>query len=315
MSPGLIDTAAPLAARFTAPSAFVEAFARNRETIETVGAMQPHGFLLGLDQQDRVQLCSGTVERFLQRPLHAVLGETLPALLGKAPAAALLGALHTSGASTPFSAADHMLPALQLPTAGTDGIVEGVTDRTTAGSFTFEVIAHRVGQEGDTASSGVSSGFTGAGGGVVAISVSKLQNTRVFWFRKELVETEHWAGDPNEPAELAAGLQVANEELEAFSYSVSHDLRAPFRHISGFAEMLREEEAARLSEKGRHSLATILDSARFAGLLVDSVLEHARLRGRASRASRCAWSSWRTRSGRRWSPTSKRSWVAILHLT
>ncbi len=79
-----------------------------------------------------------------------------------------------------------------------------------------------------------------------------------------------------ELAELASGLQVANDELESFSYSVSHDLRAPFRHISGFSEMLREEEAERLSEKGRHYLATIMDSARFAGLLVDSLLEFAR---------------------------------------
>ena len=77
-------------------------------------------------------------------------------------------------------------------------------------------------------------------------------------------------------AELASGLQVANEELEAFSYSVSHDLRAPFRHISGFAEMLREEEGSRMSDRGRQYLATIMESARFAGLLVDSLLEFSR---------------------------------------
>ncbi len=79
-----------------------------------------------------------------------------------------------------------------------------------------------------------------------------------------------------ELAAMAAGLQVANEELEAFSYSVSHDLRAPFRHISGFSEMLKEEEADRMSAKGKHYLATIMDSARFAGLLVDSLLDFSR---------------------------------------
>jgi light-regulated signal transduction histidine kinase (bacteriophytochrome) len=80
-----------------------------------------------------------------------------------------------------------------------------------------------------------------------------------------------------EMAQLAAGLKVANEELEAFSYSVSHDLRAPFRHISGFSELLREEEAERMSERGRRYLATIMDSARFAGLLVDSLLDFSRI--------------------------------------
>ena len=77
-------------------------------------------------------------------------------------------------------------------------------------------------------------------------------------------------------AELAAGLKIANDELEAFSYSVSHDLRAPFRHISGFSEMLKEEEAERMSERGKHYLATIMNSAKFAGSLVDSLLEFSR---------------------------------------
>ncbi len=79
-----------------------------------------------------------------------------------------------------------------------------------------------------------------------------------------------------ELAALASGLQVANEELEAFSYSVSHDLRAPFRHISGFSEMLKETEGNRLSERGQSYLATIMESARFAGNLVDSLLDFSR---------------------------------------
>ncbi len=79
-----------------------------------------------------------------------------------------------------------------------------------------------------------------------------------------------------ELAELTQDLQVANQELEAFSYSVSHDLRAPFRHISGFAEMLRDEESDRLTDRGRRYLATILESARFAGLLVDGLLDFSR---------------------------------------
>lgn len=80
-----------------------------------------------------------------------------------------------------------------------------------------------------------------------------------------------------ELASLAADLKLANKELEAFSYSVSHDLRAPFRHISGFAELLREEEAGHLTDKGQHYIETIIDSARFAGLLVDSLLNFSRI--------------------------------------
>ena len=105
-----------------------------------------------------------------------------------------------------------------------------------------------------------------------------------------------------ELAELASGLRVANEELEAFSYSVSHDLRAPFRHISGFSEMLKEEEAGRMSERGRYYLSTIMNSARFAGTLVDSLLDF-------SRFAR----SKMTRSPISMESLVDREWEAVLH--
>ena len=75
-----------------------------------------------------------------------------------------------------------------------------------------------------------------------------------------------------ERAQLTAELERSNQELEAFSYSVSHDLRAPFRHILGYAELLGEEEDARLSPEGRRYLGTIIESAQFAGALVDNLL-------------------------------------------
>lgn len=75
-----------------------------------------------------------------------------------------------------------------------------------------------------------------------------------------------------ELAEMAEELNRTNKELEAFSYSVSHDLRAPLRHIAGYAELLGEYEAGKLSEKGTRYLDNIGESAKFAGTLVDSLL-------------------------------------------
>lgn len=68
-----------------------------------------------------------------------------------------------------------------------------------------------------------------------------------------------------------------NRELEAFSYSVSHDLRAPLRHVSGFAEKLQRHLGERADEKSLHYLDTISGAARRMAALIDDLLVYSRL--------------------------------------
>jgi light-regulated signal transduction histidine kinase (bacteriophytochrome) len=82
-------------------------------------------------------------------------------------------------------------------------------------------------------------------------------------------------------AELAEELGRANKELEAFSYSVSHDLRAPLRHIVGFSDLLLESAGSEDTGMRQRFLKNIKDSARLAGKLVDDLLSFSQM-GRAA---------------------------------
>lgn len=88
---------------------------------------------------------------------------------------------------------------------------------------------------------------------------------------------EEIQGLNQELAKRSIALEASNKELEAFAYSISHDLRAPLRHTAGFAELLRKNATASLNEKSQRYLTMILEAATRMGNLIDDLLAFSRI--------------------------------------
>ena len=110
--------------------------------------------------------------------------------------------------------------------------------------------------------------------GLGALLQLVLLGSVYFLIHHDVTERRRVAAELQSRGEL---LEASNKELEAFSYSVSHDLRAPLRHIDGYAALLSKVAGETLNDKARRYLQTISGSAKQMGQLIDDLLVFSRM--------------------------------------
>jgi len=110
--------------------------------------------------------------------------------------------------------------------------------------------------------------YSGSIAGVLDITLRKLAEDELLRNKQHLEELV---------SERTRALQLSNKELEAFSYSVAHDLRTPLRSITSFGQILREEAVTKLSEEGSDALERIIRAGKNMSDLIDELLELSRI--------------------------------------
>ncbi len=133
--------------------------------------------------------------------------------------------------------------------------------------------------------SGVTTALRNAAGALVGytkvlrdITAARESQARLAEAQEQL--REHATNLENVVTERTKDLQATNEQLEAFVYSIAHDLRAPLRSVTGYSQLLLEEYAGRLDDHGRHLLQRVHSSSEFMDKLLLDLLAF----GRAARA-------------------------------
>jgi len=217
------------------------------QTLQSVLGSMGEG-LIAIDKQGRFLLWNAAAEKMLGKAEASLATEEWPERFG----------LYLPDTVTPF-------PVAQLP------VVRALNGEASASEM---FVRNRALPEGAwiEVSGGPRTDNDGVTcGGVVALRNITQRKADERKIRELNDELEHRVG------ERTAQLEAANKELEAFSYSVSHDLRAPLRHISGFSQMLVEEFGSTLDPIAQRYLSRIQVGTQKMGLLVDELLRLARV--------------------------------------